>query len=365
MGNAKYRDEEIRYILEELGKGIDPVAISKECKVKFNTDRTPDVIKKIIYYKGGPELLKRAKTKVDEIEIVKPVTLNIPIVTDDLLKSFIPKEMEQGYIERPEIIKHIETILTLPPNERKPIFLIGETAVGKTTTPKYLAVKHKLPILLIQMDRSLNFNDLLYKIDFVNATANYTEGLFLRFVQQPCIIVLDELPSTEPEIMFKLHELLQERKIFVKELGKVYQQHPNCFIFATGNFKNAQYVGNNKMNEALINRFFVKVIEDFTDPELNQIIELDDKQLKRQLIQFYREIQRTIKEQNRKYVISIRNLNSIVQLYKTDNLAFSDALRWGFCDGIMVNNNNEDRLAAWGIALSCFGDKIDKNLDDK
>jgi hypothetical protein len=374
MGNARYQDEEIRYIEEQLDKGVDPAVISKGCKSKFGTDRTPDVIEKITHYLNQPGMRNKknrvanADTEMPELkpkpkEKKEVVPLTFPPITDDLLNSFIPKEMEHGYIERPEMLNQVEAIMKLPLAERKSIFLLGDTAVGKTTTPKFMAFKHKLPILLVQVDRSLNFNDLLYKIDFVNATATYTEGLFTRFLQQPCIIVLDELPSAEPEIFFKLHELLQEKRVFIKELGKVYQQHPNCYIFATGNFKNSMYVGNNKMNEALISRFMVKVMDDFTDYELDKIIELDDTKLKRQLIQFYRGVQNIIKQQNRKYVISIRNLNSIVHLYKTDNLSFSDALKWGFCDSIMVNNNSEDKVAVWDFAISIFGDRIEKELE--
>jgi len=372
MGNTRYNDEEIKYVLDELQNNVSSDDIAKQCKIKFGTNRTPATIEKVIYYYGGKDMLKKnrkAKEEQEQAETkkvkkeIQPLT--VPPISDELLNAFIPKEMERGYIERPAILDQVETILGLPLAERKPIFLLGDTAVGKTTTPKYIALKHKLPILLVQVDRSLNFNDLLYKIEFVNATANYSEGLFLRFLQQPCVIVLDELPSAEPEIFFKLHELLQEKRIFVKELGKVFNQHPNCYIFATGNFKNSLYVGNNKMNEALVSRFMVKVMDDFTDTELDKIIELDDKPLKRQLIQFYRGVQNIIKQQNRKYVISIRNLNSIVQLYKTDHLAFSDALKWGFIDSIMVNNNREDKVAVWDFAISIFGSKVEKELEEE
>lgn len=304
---------------------------------------------------GDDEVIDKETDTKTEGKMTKAIEVKLTIgeVTDTFLNEFIPKEIEENYIRREKIIGQVKTIMSLPQEKRKPIFFVGDTGTGKTSLPKYLAHDIKLPFFLVQVDAQLNFNDLLFKVRFENATATYDEGLLVRFLQQPCIIVIDELPSATAEIFFKLHELLQERTIFVKELGRVIKQHENCYIFATGNFKNNLYIGNNKMNEALISRFITKTMEDFTNSELEKIISFDDKKLKKQLLQFYRDTRVLIKNQNKKFLMTIRNLQNIVQLLK-HGFNITDALQWGFLDSILVNNNSEERKAVINLAITMF-----------
>jgi len=288
-------------------------------------------------------------TEPDIVKVKKHYTL--PEIKSTDLDGFIPKiENFTDYLERKTLIEPSLSILNLPLKDRKPIFFLGDTATGKTSLPEYIAAKYKYPFLLISADSSLNFNDLLFKVKFENATATYEPGLFIKFFESPSIIVIDELPSATPDIFFKLHELLQQKQVFVKEIGKVYSQHSNCYIFASGNFKNSLYIGNNKLNEALISRFNVKVVEDFTDEELNKILKTEEK-MKVMLIQFYREIKDLIKKQNKKFIISLRNIQSFIHLYN-QGMNINDAFEWAVLDSILVNNTIEDRKTVFNIAIT-------------
>ena len=194
---------------------------------------------------------------------------------DPLMTEFIPKTKEPNYISR-EIDKEVANICKMPLSKRRPIFFLSEAATGKTSLARNFAYERKLPFLLIEVDASMNFNDLLYKVKLQNASAIYEPGLLIKFLQQPCVILFDELASANAELFFKLHELLQERSIFVKELNKVFHMHENCYIFAASNFRNSLYIGNNKLNSALISRFMVKIIDDFSTDELKKIITYKD-----------------------------------------------------------------------------------------
>lgn len=266
------------------------------------------------------------------------------------LNGFMVKEIEKNYLKRP-IEEQIMKILDMPKAVRKPMFLLGESAVGKTLMVRNIAKSMNLPFLLIEVDVSLNFNDLLYKVRFENATAHYEPGLLIKFLQQPSVVVFDELPAANPEIFFKLHELLQERRIYVKELDKVFEVHENCYIFAAGNFKNSMYIGNNRMNAALISRFIVKTIDDFSEVELENIIDLKDEKIKKALVNFYFRVKEIIKRQQKKYQITIRNLHSIVELLNI-NFSMNDAIQFGFLDSILVNNTEDELYAVKDLAMT-------------
>jgi len=358
MGGTYYTDAEKKDIVDLFKKGYTTTQIKQYCKDKYGTDRKAGALIGVLKAANLPPIKEFVKDnahiitgELPEIKQHHPKKVhNLPEANNKELEDFIPKmESFSDYLERKTLIEPSLTIMNLPLKDRKPIFFLGDTSTGKTSLPEYLAAKYKYPFLLISADSSLNFNDLLFKVKFENATATYEPGLFIKFFESPSIIIIDELPSASPDIFFKFHELLQQKQVFVKEIGKVYNQHPQCFIFASGNFKNALYIGNNKLNEALISRFNVKVVEDFTEEELNKILKTDDK-MKARLIQFYKDIKDMIRKQNKKFIISLRNLQSFTHLYN-QGMDINEAFEWTILDSILVNNSAEDRKSVFNVAI--------------
>jgi hypothetical protein len=358
-----YSDAEKTDIIELFKKGKGWKEIQQHVKASYGTDRKYGALQGVVKAAKLPPIKEFVKENAhiitDEMPELKTAHVttkkhhhNLPeIELNKELEGFVPNiEGFADYLERKTLIDPSLSIMNLPLKDRKPIFFLGDTATGKTSLPEYLAAKYKYPFLLISADSSLNFNDLLFKVRFENATATYEPGLFLKFFENQSIIVIDELPSSTPDIFFKFHELLQQKRVFVKEIGKVYKQHAKCFIFASGNFKNSLYIGNNKLNEALVSRFNVKVVEDFTEAELNKILKTDDK-MKQRLIQFYQDIKDLIKKQNKKFVISLRNLQSFIHLYN-QGMDINEAFEWSVLDSIMVNNTIEDRKTVFNLAVT-------------
>ena len=353
---------ELKVVDELYAAGKSFKEIVNTLKSQLGVDRTEKAVLIAAMYRNNKTTaapaqkdMEEVATNVVEVDLPKPIAdrlqNNTTYEINQELSGFILKDGFDRYLERP-IVGNIEKMMELPLTKRSPMFLIGDASTGKTSLPEFIAYKKKLPFLLASADAALNFNDLLYKVRFENATAHYEPGLIVKFLESPSIILIDELPSASAEIFFKLHELLQEKKVFVKELGRVVVQHEQCYIFAAGNFKNALYIGNNKLNEALVSRFAVRVVEDFTDDELRQILPVKGA-FKDHLVRFYRGVKKMIVEQNKKFSISLRNLLKIVQLCEL-GFTLEEALRWGVLDSICVNNSVEDKKAVYGLALAIF-----------
>lgn len=355
-----YSDAEKIDIVEMFKKGYSSKQIQEHCEKTYGNYRKVSALMGVVKAAKLPPIKEFVKDNAHIITGDIPQTahqtsvktLALPeIELNTELNGFVPNiDNFVDYLERKTLIDPALCIMNLPLKDRKPIFFLGDTSTGKTSFPEYLAAKYKYPFLLVSADSQLNFNDLLFKVKFENATATYEPGLFIKFFESPSIIIIDELPGASADMFFKFHELLQQKQVFVKEIGKVYKQHPKCFIFASGNFKNALYIGNNKLNEALISRFNVKVVEDFTDEELNKILKTDVK-MKTRLIQFYREIKDLIKKQNKKFIISLRNLQSFIHLYN-QGMNINDAFEWSILDSILVNNTVEDRKTVFNMAIT-------------
>jgi hypothetical protein len=84
---------------------------------------------------------------------------------------------------------------------------------------------------------------------------------------------------------------------------------------------------------------------------------MDNKSLKRKLLQFYKETKDICKKQNKKFLITIRDLQSITHLLN-ERFSLSQALHWGFLDSIMVNNNAEDKKAMLLLAFGIFPELV-------
>ena len=108
------------------------------------------------------------------------------------LTEFIPMEKDLNYLPR-SVDADLVEISKMPLAKRRPVYLLSEAATGKTSTVRNFAFEKKLPFLLIEVDASMNFNDLLYKVKLQNATATYEPGLLIKMIQQPSVILFDEL----------------------------------------------------------------------------------------------------------------------------------------------------------------------------
>ena len=241
-------------------------------------------------------------------------------------------------------------------------FLTGEPGTGKTTMVEQIAAVMRLPYLRVPCDSGLVWDDLLGGYELVDQSTRYRLGLFVKVMQRPSIILVDEANAMDPAKSFLFHQLLDSRSVFVKEANRTYTMHDDAAIFLSANPPGPGNVCG-VMNPALVSRCAVIEVPPFTLGEVQGVLanmhpELD-RRIRAQLCKFYDQIQRLTREQGMNTRISIREILRFAKLLKTTD-GVRQALDLAFIYGTTMTDGREVLEACQRIALAVFGDEYGK-----
>ena len=245
--------------------------------------------------------------------------------------AFIPK-LEQGELQGYKPRKGLlETVQKLWKATAQTVLLWGEAGVGKTSIVKYLAALLKKPFLEVSCDSALTFGELFGQVNITDGTSHFVEGVFLKLLGVPSVILIDEVTALDPAKSFKLHQLLNSREVFVKEAdrgrGKVYRAHPECIIVLAGNPPGVRYGGVVKPNVALINRCINVEVSELSEAELRGII--PEHAEKENVLRYYGEARTLIAKQSYRTTFSVRNGKRLVSLLE-NGFKLGEALALAF-----------------------------------
>ena len=218
----------------------------------------------------------------------------------------------------------------------EPALMVGEAGTGKTSLARYLAHSLSYPFLEVSCDALLGFQELFGAVNITDGTSHFIEGLFLKFIQTPSVILIDEANALDPAKSFKLHQLLESGEVFVKEAdrgrGKLYKVNDRCFIILAGNPPTGKYNGVNRWNVALLDRpMGVLELDEFTQEELNAIIPKHAEKVK--LVRFYNEAREAIKKEGLRTTFSIRSVKRVLA-HVDMGFGMREALLFGFLNAV-------------------------------
>ncbi|SDM67749.1 cobaltochelatase CobS [Catalinimonas alkaloidigena] len=191
----------------------------------------------------SPELLKMVSA-VQRIELVLPSGDVVPV---------------PGAGEIPAFFKIIDDLLV-----GNNVYLYGEAGTGKTTLAKEIGRALQRQVVVVSCNQFTSTIDLKGG----QTIEGYQEGLLIEAWRDGKILVLDEMPKLDPNTAGILNEALamsadQEKPDYVPSIrngrGVEIKKHPDFCVIATGNTTgkatSPRYVGNNKLDLSLIDRF--------------------------------------------------------------------------------------------------------------
>jgi hypothetical protein len=122
------------------------------------------------------------------------------------------------------------------------VLLTGDAGTGKTSSARNYAATRKLPFVVIECTQQID--------------TNTTQGA--TAIQQPSVVLLNELTRMSPKSSSLFLRLLQERELFIEPFNEVIKVHPECLFIADANV-GASYNGTMRQDMALVDRFNIKL----------------------------------------------------------------------------------------------------------
>jgi len=292
----------------------------------------------------------------DEPEVPE---FNVP----DEMKAFIPPASDfTSYIER-----GIDKRLALHYDKGKFPLTQGKQGTGKTFSHEYYAHKRGLPFLLLSCFEDFKLPKLFGEKTIENGSVVFKESLFTWFIQNPCVILFDEVNAISNQNTFDFHALTQNRELFVKDAdngnGKLYRLHPHCRIGFAQNPKSAKYIGGNIKPSNFLGRLTYITYPEFSKSDIRKAIEakfpdLDKEQVKN-FTTFYFACIKSIESSNIPVDISIRQIFNVIDLY-TSGLPLRESIEDGLTSILEAVSQPQNKDAFWRLAQANWAELLDE-----
>jgi len=266
---------------------------------------------------------------------------------DDLTPS-----ADDTYIKRDGVDTMLERLTT----RGHSVILIGDAGTGKTKSAEQLSARYKIPFLPIACDDGVILKEYTGKREIVNGSTCYRLGLLTQLLQVPSVILFDEWNALPPSKAFFLHELIENRRFFIKDAdaGRVVSVHKNCIILLACNPNGAKYSGTNKSNCALVDRCAVIDVPALSVNDVASAFDTGNADSTRALKTFYNDSQRIIRDQKLRVVLSLRGVKRIASALRDgDDVAQALAVNFYNCALLTASTRERDALAE--VARVCFG----------
>ena len=182
------------------------------------------------------------------------------------------KEFIGHYIERSLVGNVKEQLMYDKAKKLKlNVLLEGGAGSGKTSSPIYYGYKNNQGVVVVSMSAGIEVGHFVGKTIIKNdGQVGWIDGVLVQAMKRGDILVIDELDFATPKIMQRLQDVLANRTLtLVENEGEVVYAHPDFMVVAT---YNNGYRGSQKVNQAVLDRFKIKLMFDYDTTIEKQLI---------------------------------------------------------------------------------------------
>jgi MoxR-like ATPase len=239
-----------------------------------------------MYLKGANTQPVATTPVVETPVVVEEEIVEAPVTTDNVyeeIKEYLDREREEvNTLTTIAPLSNHDTVLTVPDVQpyfartfdglsehevydyarktQQNVLLTGEAGTGKTSSARNYSAMNKLPFVTIECTQQIDQS--VTQGRFVpTGVGNATQWRYSQLataIQQPSIVLLNELTRMTPKAASLFLRLLEERELLIEPLNEVIKVHPECLFIADQN-TGLGYTGTSKQDAALIDRFNIKL----------------------------------------------------------------------------------------------------------
>lgn len=155
------------------------------------------------------------------------------------------------------------------------LMITGPTGSGKTSLIEQVLARMNYPAQSFTCGGSTEFMDLVGQWVLTNGNTQWVDGCLTKAMREGHVLILNEMDLVDPAELANLNAILEGSPLVISQLGgEIVHPHPNFRLVGTtnsnGSGSDGMYVGVQKQNLALLDRFVVIKV-DYADED----IELD------------------------------------------------------------------------------------------
>ena len=171
------------------------------------------------------------------------------------------------------------------------------------------------------------------------------EGLLTHCLTNEAVVLFDEVNSLEGEYLFFLHEIINNKRVFIPEVNATFDLRGKVIL--SSNPTGRVYYGTNPLNYALLSRVVLYEVPLWEEKELKKLIKDEE------IVGFFLEANKMAKEQNLSVYLGIRELLQYQALVGA--LGKGKALEVAFLNKVKSSADESTAEAFRGLAMSVLG----------
>lgn len=330
----------------------------------FYTDKL--VLSKTGKYLSAKKLNSIEKTDTDILNDYKKLTgseFTFPIIYlyDEIVrdpKLAAPKSDIDGFFVTTQdwsllvrnIKRHINTMI------------LGPTGCGKTSVVKEVCTRLGIPLYIFDMGSMIDpISSLLGVHRLVKGESIFDYAKFTKVIQEPCVILLDEINRSSMGSNNILFPCLDDRRTLSVEVAsgdglREIKVHPEVTFIATANI-GSEYTGTMLMDRALTNRFFPLELGHIPNDEEVKVLnnrtglEIDKAQV---LVKITNNIRSMADKSELSTGVSIRETLMVAKLV-SDGWSLNDAMEMIYLPLYEGSKTSGERSTVYKLMLSYGG----------
>lgn len=140
------------------------------------------------------------------------------------------------------------------------VLYTGDAGTGKSSSARNYAAVEGIPFVTIECTQQIDnkVTQGQYVATGVPGALRWQDSALATVIQQPSVVLINELTRMSPKAAGLFLRLLQERELVIETTGQKIAVHPQCLFIADQN-TGIGYTGTSKQDAALIDRFALKL----------------------------------------------------------------------------------------------------------